>query len=207
MHNIRIERLWVDVTLGFGQKWKNFFYQLEQSYGLDINNNAHTWLLQHLFLDALNRDAMQWAEAWNHHPLARRGERHISPHQMYLFGLAQHGQRGILPAENVEEPVHAGDQDYADYGIDWDEMDHPSVRDHHDQYNRDDGDSINPFVANHPAHLSHVEVPNSRCPIRPAQVIELDAQLARLPCYSRHDMRSCLELWVAALDIAITIAV
>ncbi|KAI0323701.1 hypothetical protein GY45DRAFT_1376131 [Cubamyces sp. BRFM 1775] len=202
VHNIRIERLWVDVTMGFGQKWKDFFHQLEQSYGLNIDNDAHIWLLHHLFLDALNRDAMRWAEAWNNHVLARRGEHHMTPHQMYLFGLAQHGQRGIRVAQDAEEPVRMADEDFAEYGVDWDEIEHPAIRDHHDRYNLDDGDNINPFMSNNPTHLSHVEVPDSRCPIRPEQVIELDAQLAQLPSYSCHNMHTCLELWIAALDIA-----
>ncbi|KAJ7306876.1 hypothetical protein DFH08DRAFT_720405, partial [Mycena albidolilacea] len=34
VHNIRIERLWVDWTNGVGRKWVNFFYELEVSGGL-----------------------------------------------------------------------------------------------------------------------------------------------------------------------------
>ncbi|KAI0371588.1 hypothetical protein BV20DRAFT_1051599 [Pilatotrama ljubarskyi] len=59
VHNIRIERLWVDVTSGFGSKWKEFFHQLEAQHGLNVDNDAHVWLLHHLFLEAINRDAEQ----------------------------------------------------------------------------------------------------------------------------------------------------
>ncbi|KAI0653875.1 hypothetical protein C8Q70DRAFT_918343 [Cubamyces menziesii] len=205
VHNIRIERLWADVTTGFGQKWKAFFRQLEASYGLDINSDAHLWLLHHLFLDVINRDAGQWAATWNSHIIARRGERHMTPHQMYVHGLAQRGQRGVLPADPTsggDEPAHAAEEDFADYGIDWDDLDHPPIRNHHDEHNTNDGDRENPFVTNDPAHFSHVEVPDPRCPLAPQQVAALDAQLAQLPSFPCSNMQSCLELWIAALQIA-----
>ncbi|KAG2063868.1 hypothetical protein BDR04DRAFT_1036922 [Suillus decipiens] len=41
VHNIRIERLWVDVTNGIGQKWKEFFQTLEAYDNLNVNN-VHT---------------------------------------------------------------------------------------------------------------------------------------------------------------------
>ncbi|KAJ7784843.1 hypothetical protein DFH07DRAFT_714418, partial [Mycena maculata] len=34
VHNIRIERLWVDFTRGVGKKWHRFFHELETTYGL-----------------------------------------------------------------------------------------------------------------------------------------------------------------------------
>ena len=41
VHNSWIERIWYDVTEGFGGKWKDMFIDLEANYGLDINNAAH----------------------------------------------------------------------------------------------------------------------------------------------------------------------
>ncbi|KAJ7488564.1 hypothetical protein B0H11DRAFT_2406659, partial [Mycena galericulata] len=35
VHNTRIERLWYDVTHGFGKKWKVFFLDLETNHGLN----------------------------------------------------------------------------------------------------------------------------------------------------------------------------
>ncbi|THH19575.1 hypothetical protein EW146_g1603 [Bondarzewia mesenterica] len=58
VHNTRIEHLWYDVTQGFGQKWKNFFLELEHHYGLDLDRSAHIWLLHHLFLATVNEDAL-----------------------------------------------------------------------------------------------------------------------------------------------------
>lgn len=145
MHNIRIERLWLDVTNGFGAKWKELFRQLEALYGLNTDHDAHIWLLHHLFLEAINCDAEQWAASWNHHVVSRRGDRHMTPAQMYIQGIARHGQRGVLPPTGpILEPEidvnRSSDEDYADYGIDWTEMDQSRIRAHHDTYNLDDGD-------------------------------------------------------------------
>lgn len=206
MHNIRIERLWLDVTNGFGAKWKELFRQLEALYGLNTDHDAHIWLLHHLFLEAINCDAEQWAASWNHHVVSRRGDRHMTPAQMYIQGIARHGQRGVLPPTGpILEPEidvnRSSDEDYADYGIDWTEMDQSRIRAHHDTYNLDDGDPTNPFLTNHPTHLSHIEIPDSRCPFVPDQIARLDEQLARLPCFRRDSMQACLELWVSALHI------
>ncbi|THH10681.1 hypothetical protein EW146_g8295 [Bondarzewia mesenterica] len=63
VHNTRIERLWYDITQGFGQKWKNFFLELEHHYGLDPDRPAHIWLLYHLFLatiDSIEGYGIDW---------------------------------------------------------------------------------------------------------------------------------------------------
>ncbi len=61
VHNTRIERLWYDVTHGFGRKWKDFFWDLEIQHGLNVSFRSHKWLLRHLFLKGLNEDAQDWA--------------------------------------------------------------------------------------------------------------------------------------------------
>jgi hypothetical protein len=78
VHNIRIERLWVDVTRGFGTKWKVFFQMLESNHGLDLDKDAHIWLLHFLFLGYINSDADAWMRAWNMHTLSHQGDRHIT---------------------------------------------------------------------------------------------------------------------------------
>ncbi|KAJ6477881.1 hypothetical protein C8R47DRAFT_984653 [Mycena vitilis] len=88
VHNTRIERLWYDVTHGFGQKWKKFFMDLEVHHGLNPQVPAHVWLLHHLFLHHINADAQEWAEAWNSHHLNLRGERNRSPRDIFHFASA-----------------------------------------------------------------------------------------------------------------------
>ncbi|KAG2030464.1 hypothetical protein BDR03DRAFT_936647 [Suillus americanus] len=62
VHNIRIERLWCDVTRGFGAEWKDFFLGLEMHDGLDTNLGAHNLI---------------------------RDERQRSPRDMFFFGMLQ----------------------------------------------------------------------------------------------------------------------
>ncbi|KAJ7780658.1 hypothetical protein DFH07DRAFT_865192 [Mycena maculata] len=88
IHNTRIERLWYDVTHGFGKKWKT-------NHGLNPTRPGHIWLLHHLFLSSINRDAQEWAEAWNSHQLTVRRQRERSPHDLFLFGMLREGPRGI----------------------------------------------------------------------------------------------------------------
>ena len=76
VHNTRIERLWYDVTNGFGQKWKNFFIELETHCHLNAHNPGHIWLLHYLFKDAINEDATGWVRAWNRHVMQLKGELH-----------------------------------------------------------------------------------------------------------------------------------
>src|SRR5437016_4669654 len=67
IHNVRIERLWVDVTAQVGATWANLFTILELRHGLNINNSNHIWLLHFLFLPTINQDLTFFAESWNHH--------------------------------------------------------------------------------------------------------------------------------------------
>lgn len=41
-----------------GLAWKDFFQCLEAHEGLDPDLESHMWLLHHLFLDAINEDAL-----------------------------------------------------------------------------------------------------------------------------------------------------
>jgi hypothetical protein len=54
VHNVRIERLWGDVTAQVGSSWADAFTDLELHHGLNINNENHIWLLHILFLPILN---------------------------------------------------------------------------------------------------------------------------------------------------------
>jgi len=193
VHNIRIERLWVDITRGFGRKWKDFFQILEVRDGLDVNLDSHIWLLHYLFLEAINRDAEMWTGTWNNHTLSRRGEPHRSPHNMYMYGMIENGVRGI----QVEEQEGNSDEDFAGYGIDWDDINNPHTMQHHLANNNDnEADATIVFT---PQQLSHVEVPDPRCPFTTDQIEFLDRQLSAMPIFSLHDMHSRRLLWIEAL--------
>ncbi|KAJ8079861.1 hypothetical protein PM082_016686 [Marasmius tenuissimus] len=205
VHNIRIERLWRDVTLGFGAKWKFFFQELEVHDGLNVNNNTHIWLLQHLFLPSINEDALAWAEAWNRHPLTLRHQRSQSPVELFTFGMMENGLRGMDSIMNIEDDHLVGSlasqEDRDGYGVDWEDMEDPAVLAHHNNSNlMDSEDSTNPFTTHIPDHFSHVEVQSPDCPLTTDQLQLLHSHLDSLPFASNRDMDSRRLLWIEAFE-------
>ncbi|TFK77632.1 hypothetical protein K466DRAFT_607923 [Polyporus arcularius HHB13444] len=174
VHNTRIERLWFDVTSGFGRKWKEFFTQLEESCDLDPDQPHHIWLLHHLFLAALNEDAQEWAEAWNAHMLHVRGEPPASPRELFMFGMVRDGPRGLDFADQDLLP-----EELPNYGIDWDTLADPVLMRHHQEsHPATQADAVPLPSIGQPAQLSHVPCEPPACPLLPAHVLMLDAHLA-----------------------------
>lgn len=198
VHNTRIERLWYDVTHGFGKKWKDFFISLEASHGLNPSVPEHIWLLHHLFLSAIDRDAQEWAEAWNSHQLQIRGERSRSPRDMFLFSLLQDGPRGIHTQLNPPED-HV--ENIAAYGIDWDVASDPALMDHLLQNNPHDLVNANPFDATGPARLSDVPCEPPNCPFTEAQVEWLDDTLTQRVNMQSRNMDIRRVVWIEALSL------
>jgi hypothetical protein len=197
VHNIRIERLWVDVTAGFLRKWKDFFLDLELHEGLDVELDTHVWLLHHLFLPEIDADAQEWAGAWNSHKLGMRDRRSCTPNEMYFFGMIQEGPRGI----GLVDDVPPSREDLAVYGVDWEILNDQQIRTHHDEANGtnpavDDVIFDNPFQRA-PEHFPHVEVEEPWCPLSAAEVDYLDAQLN----WDEGNAISYRLRWVIALDI------
>ncbi|KAL0577858.1 hypothetical protein V5O48_004130 [Marasmius crinis-equi] len=165
IHNIRIERLWRDVTIGFGAKWKWIFQQLETYHGLDVNNLAHLWLLHHLFLVPINQEAKAWAEAWNHHRMSLPDRSSASPVEMFTFGMMENGVRGMNEIMSISDDHLVPDMSLATerdaYGVDWNDLEDAGLVAHHQAHNAaDSDDASNPFSSHRPDHFSHVEVPN-----------------------------------------------
>lgn len=94
VHNVRIERLWVDVTAQVGASWAEAFTQLELHHGLDINNTHHIWLLHLLFLPAINQQLTFFAESWNQHRIQIRNGPNHSPADLFSFDMLVHGIQG-----------------------------------------------------------------------------------------------------------------
>ncbi|KAJ7652178.1 hypothetical protein DFH06DRAFT_995510, partial [Mycena polygramma] len=203
VHNIWIDRLWCDVTRGFGRKWSTFFLSLEYSSGLRPDLAAHIWLIHHLFLPAINQDAQEWARTWNEHKLRLGMERTRSPRDMFFFGMIENGLRGFedIPQASVD------DEDIDDlntYGVDWQDLNDADIMAHHTEFNADQelsmDDIQNPFSNDGPHCLSHVEVVEPPCPFTPEDVATLDAHLAIFPHSQSRNMNSRRAVWVSALQ-------
>ncbi|KAJ6459367.1 hypothetical protein C8R47DRAFT_987469 [Mycena vitilis] len=197
VHNTRIERLWYDVTHGFGQKWKKFFMDLEVHHGLNPQVPAHVWLLHHLFLHHINADAQEWAEAWNSHHLNLRGERNRSPRDIFLFSMLQDGPRGL---EHRREPADEPVADPHTYGIDWDVANDPALMAHLLEQNPQDWESRNPFAPGVEA-LSHVPCDAPDCPLSPEEVQHLDHRLAAEVDLHSRSMHVRRLVWITAMQI------
>ncbi|KAL7283531.1 hypothetical protein ACG7TL_002965 [Trametes sanguinea] len=201
VHNTRIERLWYDVTQGFGSKWKNFLLDLEHHHGLDTDSAAHLWLVHHLFHQDLNADAQDWADAWNAHRLHIAGERAASPRELFMFGMLQHGPRGI---EHVLDA--AGDDlvdgDTSDYGIDWDVIDDTALMAHHLSHNPSStiDNPVHPFgQAVGPDRLAEVVCDPPGSPLTVAQAALLDTHLAHHCDLTTRNMQVRKLIWTVAL--------
>ncbi|KAJ7789361.1 hypothetical protein B0H14DRAFT_3094932 [Mycena olivaceomarginata] len=118
VHNVRIERLWVDVTAQVGATWAEHFTALEIRYGLDINNVAHIWLLHFLFLGTINTQLAFFAEAWNQHRIQIRNSTNRSPTDMFnlneeeleVYGIDWQGLRdnGVLQSQAQNNSMGEG---------------------------------------------------------------------------------------------------
>ncbi|KAJ7723862.1 hypothetical protein B0H14DRAFT_2410912 [Mycena olivaceomarginata] len=202
VHNIRIERLWVDWTTGVGKKWATFFYELEYEEGLCPDNIAHLWLLHHLFLPALNRDALEWADTWNSHKITIDGERRQSPREMFMFGLLEDGPHGI---GHLGTPLPAAEGEVSDvgqFGVDWEAQATPALVNHLAENNVRDWDAENPFATDStPTNLSEVVVEPPNCPFALEEVNILDVELARVADVVSRDMAARKVVWREALGL------
>ncbi|KAJ7231487.1 hypothetical protein C8J57DRAFT_1439843 [Mycena rebaudengoi] len=200
VHNTRIERLWYDITHGFGKKWKVFFLDLEVSHGLNPTRPGHIWLLHHLFLASVDRDAQEWTEAWNSHQLTIHRQRERSPRDLFLFGMLREGPRGIAALTEEEEI-----EDLNEYGVDWEVNDDPELMAHLVANNTNETPHVSedPFAsASTPANLSEVLCEPPGCPFTPEQLQVLDTQLAASVDLFSRNMNVRRIVWQTALEIA-----
>ncbi|KAF6764361.1 hypothetical protein DFP72DRAFT_799798 [Ephemerocybe angulata] len=181
VHNIRIERLWLDYTNGIGRKWKLFLRELEISAGLDIDYPSHIWLVHFLFLGALNQEITDWANAWNHHKIQTPNMGTRTPAELRYFSMLRDGARGFQPAPEEEGMTR---EEIAGYGIDWDAYRNHQVQHHYHTHNPPE-QNPNPFVTSAdphtPEHVSLVEVDEARCPFNAEGLATFVARVAEIP--------------------------
>jgi hypothetical protein len=189
--------VWYDVTGGFGLKWSRFFTDLEAVDGLNVENSALLWLLHHLFLDAINEDATEWAESWNSHKLQIKGEPSKSPNEMFFFSMIEDGPRGF----EGEEDAHL-DNDVADpqtMGIDWEVLENPRLLAHHQENNPEELHE-NPFSTT-PVTLSEVICDPPVGMLSDDEIRILDAELAQRVDLNSRNMLLRQQVWLCALEI------
>ncbi|KAI0055053.1 hypothetical protein BV25DRAFT_1766853, partial [Artomyces pyxidatus] len=155
VHNVRIERLWVDVTAQVGSKWAEFFTNLELSHGLDVNSTTHLWLLHQLFLSGLNAELSFFANAWNLHKIQIRNGPNRSPADMFVMDMYVFGVRGsqLAPEEALSE------EELEVYGVDWEGLMENSLLTSRTSNNQtDEGYTSWVGRAGPPEHLNTIEV-------------------------------------------------
>ncbi|KAK7037429.1 hypothetical protein VNI00_011180 [Paramarasmius palmivorus] len=195
VHNIRIERLWRDVTAGFGMKWYNFFFDLELRHGLVPDIDGHIWLLHHLFLPSIDQDAAEWAGAWNSHRIRLEESRDSSPNELFIFGALQDGLRDPTGAVDVVD-------DIASYGVDWADLSDSSLLRHHNQHNQHELEPLEPHHSHQPPHLNLVEVPEFEAPFdNEEQATMFFEGLEAIPEYYSRNMNDREQLWTQALRL------
>ncbi|KAJ3717149.1 hypothetical protein C8R42DRAFT_566798, partial [Lentinula raphanica] len=116
VHNVRIERLWVDVSNYITQPWNDHFTLLETQHQLDPSNPNHIWLLHHLFLNMINESLTFWMGGWNCHRVSqRRGNGPArSPEDMWGFDMLANGLRG-----DPVDQYAMSDAELEVFGVDW----------------------------------------------------------------------------------------
>ncbi|KAG1737484.1 uncharacterized protein EDB91DRAFT_1054992 [Suillus paluster] len=201
VHNIRIERLWVDWTSMIGSKWKTFFQDLEVTGGLNPDNTAHIWLLHHLFLPLINQEATQWANAWNMHKMALPdGQWSCSPADLRWFSILQSGARGFDAAsfQPPDKDLNADEVD--EYGIDWEAYEDQRIHAHHTEGNQPDHLGHNPFVAHRPDHFNMVKVKEPNCPLSPQHLATLHQYIENLPDSTMTERKI---LWMQSMQLCL----
>jgi hypothetical protein len=184
VHNSRIERLWYDVSDGFGNKWKEFFHTLEDHHGLNALDPSHIWLLHQLFLPAINDDALAWAEAWNSHKLQLDEGCRSSPKQLFCRSLWTDGIHGLPPQDDNHE-------DYNLYGVDWE-----GIEQQHD-ISSDEG------RYNEPNWVNNVVCDPPHCPLTDEREEALMYELSEIVDIHSKTMDERRVVWVIALELFI----
>ena len=120
-----------------------------------------------------------------------------------MFGMVQHGARGIEGFIGTPQEEDVGD--VAQYGIDWEALNDPTVISHHNAHNPDARDTRNsPFAPfQTPERLSQVDVEPPNCPLSDMQLRQLDAYLESHFDVNSREMLVRRSIWTAAIEMCI----
>ncbi|KAJ3964015.1 hypothetical protein EV361DRAFT_812755 [Lentinula raphanica] len=199
VHNVRIERLWVDVSTAITQHWNDYFTGLEAQHQLDVDNRNHIWLLQYLFLDTINQSLYLWAEGWNCHRLSQRRSDGParSPEDLFGFDMLAHGLRG----DSLDQFAMT-DEELELFGVDWEGLQDESLLQSLRQNYAHEHD-FNTSLGRHgpPENLNEVEVEPPPGSMTAAEV-QLLGEVVRSVTRSLSEEDNVVNLWRAALVFA-----
>ncbi|KAJ7453317.1 hypothetical protein B0H11DRAFT_1741447 [Mycena galericulata] len=194
VHNVRIERLWADVTAQIGATWADIFILLEVRHGLNINNASHIWLLHYLFLKQINDQLRFFMEAWNQHQIRIRDGPSRSPADMFGFDMLVRGVRGTDPNPMSEAEMEV-------YGVDWEALHDDSLLESRQENNpQDEGSTSWIGRTGPPQTLNEVPVEPPVGPFSAAEIEILNTTLGHLA--GAVDDVAVAHLWTEALILA-----
>lgn len=195
IHNVRIERLWGDVTAQVTSKWRDLFTELELRHGLNINNMDHIILLHQLFLPRINHELQLFASGWNHHKVSTTNR---TPSEMFGWDMYVHGIRGAQLARPDEPILTAEELEY--YGVDFEALHDASVMDSHEA-NNDADSEVSSFLGRTPPpnHLNTITVETDDADW-PEGLMQ-DLYRLQVAAGDRTDDRSLIELWCLSVAL------
>ncbi|EPS95324.1 hypothetical protein FOMPIDRAFT_1132729 [Fomitopsis schrenkii] len=195
IHNVRIERLWGDVTAQVTSKWRDLFTELELQHGLNINNMDHIILLHQLFLPRINHELQLFASGWNHHKVSTTNR---TPSEMFGWDMYVHGIRGAQLARPNEPILTAEELEY--YGVDFEALHDASVMDSHEA-NNDADSEVSSFLGRTPPpnHLNTITVETDDADW-PEGLMQ-DLYRLQVAAGDRTDDRSLIELWCLSVAL------
>ncbi|KAJ7818740.1 hypothetical protein B0H13DRAFT_1738953 [Mycena leptocephala] len=193
VHNVRIERLWADVTAQIGATWADVFILLEVQHGLNINNVDHIWLLHYLFLHQINDQLRFFMESWNQHQIRIRDGPNRSPADMFGFDMLVQGVRG--------DPVSMSDAEMEVYGVDWEALHDDALLESRQENNpADEGSTSWIGRVGPPERLNEVNVEPPSGPFSTLEIQALEAALGHLA--GDVDDAAVANLWTEAIILA-----
>ncbi|KAF8058660.1 hypothetical protein FPV67DRAFT_1428128 [Lyophyllum atratum] len=199
VHNVRIERLWVDVTAQVGATWAELFTLLEIRHGLDINNPQHIWLLHFLFLGTINQQLDFFTQSWNQHRIQIRGGPNRSPADMFGFDMIVHGIRGYqLP--RLDDSIMT-EEELEVFGMDWEGLREDNLlqsREANNPRNEDSGSWLGRVGP--PEHLNEVPLHAPQDVFTPEELRYIDQTL--LPRAGAVQDLDASMLWTEGLALA-----
>ncbi|KAJ3968455.1 hypothetical protein EV361DRAFT_1027977 [Lentinula raphanica] len=182
VHNVRIERLWVDVSNYITQRWNDYFTHLELEHQLDVDKRSHIWLLQHLFLHAINQSLNFWVAGWK---------------DMWGFDMLTQGMRG----DSLDQ-FSMSEEELEVFGVDWEGLqDEVLLRSLRQNYANEQESSTWLGQRGPPERFNEVEVEPPPGAMTADEARLMDEVLRSVPL-EHSEERNVVNIWRAALVYA-----